>query len=98
MTHARLRQVTVTQGADKLIVTCRPKFREELYDLGSDPREQDDRILDRPNLAERLYSAMTAAVMNEPCRAIQNAVRGVPPQETLNDKLIEKLRSLGYLH
>ncbi len=85
------------QSAKKLILGCTPEFREELYDLASDPAEKNDLILDEPQLAGELSDAMEDITLSDPCEIMMNANRGRLPEELLSPEQIEQLRSLGYI-
>jgi arylsulfatase len=97
MTGRLLRQVSGTRENDKLIVTCKPDYAEEMYDLGQDPGEQSNRILDDPELAGRLYADIERIAFMDPCDAIQRAASGVAPETGLTEEQIQQLKSLGYL-
>jgi arylsulfatase A-like enzyme len=92
----RLR-VAVEQGGRKLIQFCYPEYREELYDLATDPGEQANIVLDHPGVANTLSDALIRVTHAEPCQLILNAMSGKAPEEMLSPEQIEQLKSLGYI-
>ena len=97
MTNKERYEIASEQFAKKLILGCTPEFREELYDLATDPGEKSDLILDNPQLAGRLSDAMEDITLNDPCKIIIDANRGRLPEDLLSPEQIEQLRSLGYI-
>jgi arylsulfatase A-like enzyme len=97
MTNTKRYEIASEQFAKKLILGCTPEFREELYDLATDPGEKSDLILDNPQLAGRLSDAMEDITLNDPCKIIIDANRGRLPEDLLSPEQIEQLRSLGYI-
>lgn len=98
MTDNDHRAMAARQLDDKLVVSCPPpEFREELYNIGNDPLEQTDRILDNPARAGELFDMMVDEVGGDPCDVIQNALRGAKITDNLDDETIQKLKSLGYI-
>lgn len=98
MTDNDHRAMAARQDDDKLVVFCPPpQFREELYDIDNDPLEQTDRILDDPARAGELYDRMVENVGGDPCKVIQDALRGAKMTDNLDDETIERLKSLGYI-
>ena len=97
MTHRELRQMRINKGTDKLIVTCQPDYREELYDLNSDPSECGDRLSGSPLLASELRADLKFTAFGDQCLAIAKAVAGQNPDAGLNSEQIRQLRSLGYI-
>ena len=90
-------QIAVEQGGRKLIQICYPEFREELYDLATDPGEHTNIVLDHPDLANTLADALIGITHAEPCQLIFNTMSGTAPEELLNPEQIEQLKSLGYI-
>lgn len=97
MTNGKEQSISITRGHDKLIVVCKPTFREELYRLDEDPGEQQDRILDDPGAAGALYDALKQVALGEPCKSIRQALAGVAPSSGLTDEQTRQLKSLGYI-
>jgi len=97
MTNPKRYEIANEQLANKLILGCTPEFREELYDLETDPGERSDIILDKPQLAGTLSDAMEDITLSDPCEIMMNAHRGRLPEELLSPEQIEQLRSLGYI-
>ncbi|MDJ0652682.1 MAG: sulfatase [Xanthomonadales bacterium] len=97
MTHNTRRDMSSTSGDNKFIVLCKPEYREELYNLASDPGEQQDLILDDPDLAASLFDGLESVATRDPCEAIQLAIGGTSPTQDLTPEQIEQLKSLGYI-
>ena len=97
MTNKERFEIASEQSAKKLILGCTPEFREELYDLETDPGERSDLILDKPQLAGRLSDAMEDITLSDPCKIIIDANQGRLPEDLLSPEQIEQLRSLGYI-
>ena len=97
MTHQSKRQMSINKGADKLIVSCKPDYQEQLYALDDDPLEQHDRILDDPGLAGKLFDDLETTALGDPCLAIAKALRGQLPETGLTEQQLERLKSLGYI-
>ena len=97
MTNKERYEIAGEQSAKKLILGCTPEFREELYDLETDPGERSDLILDKPQLAGRLSDAMADITLSDPCKIIIDASQGQLPEDLLSPEQIEQLRSLGYI-
>ena len=97
MTNKERYEIASEQSAKKLILGCTPEFREELYDLETDPGERSDLILDMPQLAGKLSDAMEDITLSDPCKILIDANRGRLQEELLSPEQIEQLRSLGYI-
>lgn len=97
MTNKNRREILSEQAGRKLMQICTPEYREELYDLSSDPLEQENIILDQPAMANALADLLLSATGSEPCAMIQNANRGKAPEDLLSKEQIEELKSLGYI-
>lgn len=97
MTHVSQQSMSITRGNDKLIVVCKPAFREELYELDEDPEEQHDRILDNPGAAGVLYDALKQVALGDPCKSIKQALAGVAQTSGLTEEQTRQLKSLGYI-
>ena len=97
MTNKERYEIAGEQSAKKLILGCTPEFREELYDLETDPGERSDLILDKPQLAGKLSDAMEDITMSDPCKIMVDANGGRVPEDLLSPEQIEQLRSLGYI-
>ncbi len=97
MTNNKRYEISNEQAAKKFILGCTPEFREELYELGTDPGEKNNLILDQPDEAGRLFAAMESIALGDPCTTIINANRGRKPKNLLSPEQIEKLKSLGYI-
>lgn len=98
MTNKQHFAMGIRQADDKLIVECPPpEFEEVLFDLGEDPGEQSNRVLDDPKRTGELFDLMTEEAGGDPCEVIQNAVRGADIRDNLDEETIEKLKSLGYI-
>jgi arylsulfatase A-like enzyme len=97
MTNRHRYEIMSEQGGRKLIQTCTPEFREELYDVTRDPGEKDNLILDDPELANELAGRLTELVTAEPCALIRAVNQGRAPEDLLSPEQIEELKSLGYI-
>jgi arylsulfatase len=97
MTNYRRHEMANERLGKKFILTCRPEFGEELYDLVTDPGEKTDLILDQPGLAGDYFEALNRITILDPCELIVSANRGKAPEELLTPEQIEDLRSLGYI-
>lgn len=97
MTNSKQQAISITRGHDKLIVVCKPSFREELYRLDDDPKEQNNRILDDPQTAGILFDALQKVTLGNPCKTIKQALAGVAPTSGLTDEQTRQLKSLGYI-
>lgn len=97
MTAPERYQMGLETGGRTLMQLCTPEFQERLYDLASDPDEQHDLVLDRPDLAGELADLLKRHTGIEPCQLIVNSVRGKVPEELLSDEQVEQLKSLGYV-
>ncbi|MCC6847848.1 MAG: sulfatase [Deltaproteobacteria bacterium] len=73
---------------------CGAIVHEELYDLGADPRERQDRVRDAADVAVRLRAALAPSLA-----ACRRSVRGVdrPTGAGLDEEDRRKLRALGYV-
>lgn len=97
MTNNKRYEILSERGGKKLIQTCKPEYKEELYDLAADPGEKNNLILDDPTLATELSELLEAALGTEPCALIQAVNQGKTPQDLLSPEQIEELKSLGYI-
>lgn len=97
MTNRQRYEILSEQDGRKLIQTCTPEFAEALYDLSRDPGEQQDLILDEPEVAERLSKLLRSTLLLEPCELIRAVARGRAPEDLLTPEQIEELKSLGYI-
>jgi len=97
MTNRKRYEIFSEQAGKKLIVTCSPEYREELYDLNIDPGEKRDILLDQPDLANHLAALLQEATTTEPCALIKAVNQGRAPQDLLSPEQIEELKSLGYI-
>jgi arylsulfatase len=97
MTNKQRYEIMNEFKAMKFVLGCLPEFREELYDLQADPKEQVNLIRDEAKLADELYDALFDYMDSEPCQRLVDAKRGKAPTELLSSEQIEKLKSLGYI-
>jgi arylsulfatase A-like enzyme len=97
MTHRERRQMSVNKGEDKLIVSCKPEYLEQLFNLKLDRLEQQDLILDDPELAGTLFADLETTALGDPCMAIAKAIAGQVPETGLTEEQLERLKSLGYI-
>jgi arylsulfatase A-like enzyme len=97
MTNRQHHGMVMRQGSEKFIVNCAPEYSEEYYDLAADPQEERDILLDRIDEVEQMFLVLEEIAGGEPCEVIYFAVKDVDPTEGLDEKIIEKLKSLGYL-
>jgi arylsulfatase A-like enzyme len=97
MTNRHRHEILSEQSGRKLIQTCMPEYREELYDLNSDPDERNNILLDQPELANHLAGLLEAATTSDPCAMLKAANQGKLPQDMLTPEQIEELKSLGYI-
>ncbi len=99
MTNKKYRSMSVRVANHKLVMDCPPEeYVEELFDLVEDPAEEINLILDRPEIASKLFDlAMAVSGGSDPCVIIRQAQAGKNIAEDLDEELIEDLRSLGYI-
>ena len=97
MTNKSRQEILSERGGHKLMQICTPEYREELYDLGADPGETRNIILDQPGMANTLDELLLGATGSEPCTLIRNVNRGKAPEDLLSKEQIEELKSLGYI-
>lgn len=97
MAGKKLLRIAVEQEGRKLMQVCQPEFREELYDLTTDPDERANIVLDHPGLASNLSAALIRLTHAEPCQLILSTMGDQAPEELLSPEQIEQLRSLGYI-
>jgi arylsulfatase A-like enzyme len=97
MAGKKLLRIAVEQEGRKLMQVCLPVFREELYDLTTDPDERANIVLDHPGLASNLSAALIRLTRAEPCQLILSTMGDQAQEELLSPEQIEQLRSLGYI-
>lgn len=97
MTNNKRYEILSESDGRKLIQTCTPEFREELYDLTADPDETSNLILDDPALANDLGDLLEDEIGTEPCALIRAVNQGKAPEDLLSPEQIEELKSLGYI-
>lgn len=99
MTNKKNRAMSVRVANHKLVMDCPPQeYVEELFDLVEDPAEKTNLILDRPEIAAKLFDlAMAVSGGTDPCDIIRQAQAGENIEKGLYEEQIEALRSLGYI-
>ena len=98
MTDQSYRGMNLRKGNDKLILTCVPEVRTELYDLAQDPGEINDLATTQEGHVRDLLQMLRLVTgAADPCRAIEDALAGVEQTEGLAPETIESLRALGYI-
>ena len=97
LTGAHDRYLSLRRGDDKLILTCMPERGVRLYDLASDPGEENDLAETDPVTERQLLRRLGQILGGEPCSVMQDAVRGQSLIRGLSEKSVEALRALGYL-
>ncbi len=98
MTTKQYRGVTLLRDADRLIVTCDPTRKVELFDLRSDPRGLANVAATHADLARTLEAELWEGYGPGGCDALRT-VSGPPDAETapLAPKTVDALRGLGYV-
>lgn len=100
MTSEDYRALAVRAGNDKLIVEC---VSEEglrpvaLFDLGADPREENNVLAQRPATVELLLGHLHDLAGEQPCETLLRATQGKSIETDMSDERLEQLRSLGYI-
>ncbi len=97
MTGGKERWLSMRRDRYKLIQTCMPEIRQELFDLVADPGEANDLSQQLPQESRALYRDLGAIMGGEPCPVMRAAVRGKAPTVGLSEESVEALRALGYL-
>ena len=97
MTNGKRFEILTERDGLKLMQICTPEYREKLYDLNTDPGEQHDILLDRPDIANALDEALRDLTQTEPCELIRAVTQGKAPEDLLSPEQIEELKSLGYI-
>jgi arylsulfatase A-like enzyme len=97
MTGGNDRSLSIRRADRKLIQTCLPERRQELFDLGRDPREARSIAGDDPEGAQRLFDELSTILGGDPCAVQSAAVQGVAPTVGLDSGTVDALRALGYL-
>ena len=64
--------------------------RPELYDLAADPHELDDRVADRPELAEQMRRRLARYLSDHAAPDLDSSV-------AVDEETVRRLRALGYL-
>lgn len=96
MTDRTYRGVALRSGDLKLIRNCHPTPSSELYDLGSDPGELRDLAERQTSSRRRLEALLHRTLGGEPCRIVEDALRGADATDGLDPKTVERLEALGY--
>lgn len=91
------RYFAARRGPRKLILTCTPERRSELYDLAADPGELHDISADDELATRSLEQRLEHVLHGDPCDVLQRAVRGKNATVGLDDESIRALEALGYL-
>jgi arylsulfatase A-like enzyme len=94
------RMISLVAGHEKLIVDCAPEsgpVEVELYDLDSDPREQVDLSLRRPERVRALFADLREHLGGSPCRLADRMGGAWQDQDDLDLERLEALRALGYV-
>lgn len=98
MTDRKYRGMNLRQGDEKLILTCIPEMRAELYNLADDPEERHDLATgETGRVRDLLQMLRLISGADEPCQAIEDALAGKDQTEGLSPETIEGLRALGYI-
>jgi len=97
MTDPAYRGVALIEGDRKLILTCYPEHRLELYDLVADPGEGHDLAEVEHDDVDRLRKRLLDTFGAAPCDEIHTAMRRHPATRDLSRETIEKLRAIGYV-
>ena len=98
MTGGKQRWLSLRDGQEKLIQTCLPATEQRLFDLVQDPGEKQDVAAGNERRVRELYRDLGVILGGEPCKVMQNAVRGKDVTTGMNDEDLEALRSLGYIN
>jgi arylsulfatase A-like enzyme len=86
-------QLALRYGRYKLIATRNKRYRDEVYDLASDPAESENVALQRPEITTKLQQL--AAAYWEQAPAVEKEAQG--KARLLDETTRERLRALGYL-
>lgn len=98
MTHMQRLGMAARKGDWKFIAHCRRgNYFEELFDLSTDPGEQNNLILDYPEIAGEIHEQVQANIGGEPCEVIHNSLQGKHFLDGFGPKNLERLRALGYI-
>jgi arylsulfatase len=101
MTNKGKLSMTLLKGDIKFISWCTESedFREELYDLATDPGETDN-LIDHDDYIDKandMYETLELMAGQNPCGAIDDAIAGADMTDMLDPESVEALRSLGYI-
>lgn len=98
MTDGRYRGINLLKGNEKLILDCIPEMQVQLYDLNGDPSETVDLAEEQPGKVRNLLHVLRLiGGVEDPCKAIEEALAGQDPTAGLSPETVESLRALGYL-
>ena len=97
MTSGKERWLSLRHGNHKLIQTCLPDTRRELFDLVGDPGELINLADQEPAMVRKLFREMEVLLGGAPCSVMQAAVQGADPTVGLSQENVEALRALGYI-
>jgi arylsulfatase len=89
--------VSIQRRNQKLILTCLPELKEELFDLEHDPGELRNVAREDPEAVQVLTQLLAAIFDGPPCETISGAARGTLATDGLDDESVRALRALGYL-
>jgi arylsulfatase A-like enzyme len=96
------RMMSLLDGDEKLIIDCRSDdedepVRVELFDLATDPYEQNDLATTRSNRLRPLLNELRLRVGGSPCRLAERLGTAWERQENLDPERLKALRALGYV-
>jgi arylsulfatase A-like enzyme len=91
------RSLAARRGDRKLILTCVPERRSEVYDLAADRTERHDLAATHELAARALERQLAEVLLGDPCQVMQDAVQGKSQTVGLDEESIRALEALGYL-